>query len=67
MNSDKPSLVERGMATVKEAGEFLSLSRATIYLLMDNGKLPYARFGRARRIPRAALTEFAERNLTLAK
>jgi excisionase family DNA binding protein len=50
-----------GFASVKEAGEFLSLSRSTIYDLMDRGELRYAKIGKSRRIPWAALEELAEK------
>lgn len=56
-------LVGDGMDTVKGAAEFLRVSIATIYNLMGNGELPYAKIGRSRRIPRRALIELASRNL----
>lgn len=59
----KSSIVADGFAAVSEACEFLRLSRSTVYALMDAGQLRYARFGRARRIPRKAMVEYAERNL----
>jgi excisionase family DNA binding protein len=49
-----------GLATVAEAGEFLSLSRAKIYALMNDGALPFCIIGGSRRIPRRALRTFAE-------
>lgn len=49
-----------GYATIAQAGTFLSLSRATIYTLMDGGELAYARFGRARRIAWQELRRFAD-------
>jgi excisionase family DNA binding protein len=54
-------LVADGFASIEEASEFLTLSRAYVYRLMDAGDLPYAKFGRARRIPRRALREYAEK------
>ena len=45
------SAVDEGFASVLEAGEFLRLSRAKVYGLMDAGELMYAKFGKARRIP----------------
>jgi excisionase family DNA binding protein len=50
-----------GFATIAEAAEFLRLSRATVYNLMEAGQLAYAKFGRSRRVPRRALLEYAER------
>jgi excisionase family DNA binding protein len=56
-------LVAEGFAKLPEAERFLGLSRAKIYALMDGGQLPYAKFGRARRIPWRALKEWAARGL----
>lgn len=49
-----------GNATIIEAAEFLRLSKATVYILMDRGDLTYCRFGRARRIPWRELVRFSE-------
>jgi len=40
---------------VEEAARILSLSRSTIYEMLDAGELPSVRRGAARRIPVAAL------------
>lgn len=40
-----------GFATVDEAAEFLSLSRAMIHKLISDDVIPARRFGRAVRIP----------------
>lgn len=64
--SEKNSLSEllaEGFDTVPEAAKYLRLCRATVYVLMDRGELASARFGKARRIPRRALREYAERCL----
>ena len=60
----KDELVRDGFASVEEAQDFLSLGRSSIYKLMDNGELNYARFGRTRRIPWRSLREYATRQLT---
>ena len=52
-------LVSEGLMTVREAAEFLGLSRSTVYELMESGELPFAKIGKARRIPRRAVTAFA--------
>ena len=60
------SLVDdSGFATVPESARFLRLSRGKLYQLMDAHELAYAKFGRSRRIPWAALREFAERSLVV--
>jgi excisionase family DNA binding protein len=58
-----PGMVTDGFVEVPQAAEFLSLSRATVYKLMDDGQLAYAKFGRSRRIPKRALLEYAERRI----
>lgn len=63
MQNEK-GLMSEGLATVEEAREFLGLSRSKVYSLMDGGELAYVKIGRARRIPRRALTALAEKNLT---
>lgn len=47
---------------VAEAAKLLSLSRSTLYQLMESGQLVYVRIGRARRIPRSALAEIMKKN-----
>lgn len=59
----KLALVAEGLVTVAEASRFLGLGRTSIYALMEQGGLPYVKCGRARRIPKRALTEYAARNL----
>jgi excisionase family DNA binding protein len=62
--------VERGQVVseplllrVEEAARMLSLSRTTVYLLMESGQLPSIKCGTARRIPRVALDEWINRQL----
>jgi excisionase family DNA binding protein len=52
-----------GFVKVKNAARYLDLSRATIYQLMECGKLTYAKFGRSRRIPKEELFAFARRSM----
>lgn len=56
-------LVGAGLLNVEQACEWTGLSRAKLYQLMDKGELPYVKIGRARRIPKQALIEFAAANL----
>jgi excisionase family DNA binding protein len=53
------TLVADGLASVAEAGRFLSVGRSFLYELMDRGALPYSKLGRSRRIPWKALREYA--------
>ena len=52
-------VIGEGFMDVREAAAFLGLSRAKLYQLMDTQQIPYARFGRARRLPRKGLAAFA--------
>ncbi|MFJ8668539.1 helix-turn-helix domain-containing protein [Streptomyces sp. NPDC093600] len=54
----KPT-VSRALFTVKDAADYLSLGRSTIYELMAAGALPYVKVGRARRVRRTDLDAFA--------
>ncbi len=61
--SDTTALVEDGLMTVREAADFLRISRSRLYELMDRGELIYLKLGRSRRIPRRAVIELAARAL----
>lgn len=56
-------LVSEGLLSVSDAAEFLQISRAKLYLLMEAGQLHYVKLGRARRIPRRALVMLAATNV----
>lgn len=45
------------LATIKEAGEILKISRSTLYLMIGQGKLPIVRIGRSTRIRRSDLNK----------
>ena len=55
------SLVSDGLMRVQAAAQFLGLSRASVYQLMDRGELPWVKLGRARRVPRRAVVDLAAR------
>lgn len=64
MTIEKPQehpTIEPLLVRVEEAARILSLSRSTIYEMMDAGELPSVRRGAARRIPVAALREWVVR------
>jgi excisionase family DNA binding protein len=63
MKANNDGLVADGLVSVDEAMAFLSVSRSTLYELMDKGMLAYAKIGRSRRVPRRALVELAAANL----
>ncbi len=53
--SSAEPVAEPILVRVEEAARLLSLSRSTIYEMLDAGELPSVRRGTARRIPVAAL------------
>jgi excisionase family DNA binding protein len=57
------SATDEGLASIRQGEQFLAVSRSTLYALMDQGKLPYAKIGKSRRIPWKALREFVQRCL----
>jgi excisionase family DNA binding protein len=59
-----PGILDGGLTDVNGACEFLHLSKSMVYRLMDEKLLPFVRIGRARRLPKRALIEFAEKNLS---
>jgi excisionase family DNA binding protein len=59
VNAKDKALVDEGFGTVGEVMRFLGLSRSKLYELMDRGELQYAKLGRNRRIPWAAVKVLA--------
>jgi excisionase family DNA binding protein len=56
-------VVQLGLMRVVDAAEFLGISRASLYRLMDVGEIRFVLFGRSRRIPRQELINAAARCL----
>jgi excisionase family DNA binding protein len=63
MREHDRSLVADGLVPLADAMAFLSVSRSTLYELMEKGVLPYSKIGRSRRIPKRALVELAQQTL----
>ena len=63
-HKDTATTSEPLLVRVEEAARMLSLSRSTIYELLDRGELPSVRCGAARRIPVAALRAWIDRQMT---
>jgi excisionase family DNA binding protein len=59
-------LVLDGFASVREACELLSISRAKLYGLMQDGELCFAKVGASRRIPWRALHQYMEKCMQVA-
>lgn len=62
-DDNKAAVIADGFISVREAADFLGLSRSTLYALMEKGKMPFAKIGSARRVPRRALIEFGVSSL----
>ncbi len=56
-------LLADGAKTVRQACEFLGVSRSWLYEQMEGGLLPWVKLGRRRVIPKRALVEFAAERL----
>ena len=52
-----------GALSIAAASEFSSLSRRTLYELMESGALAFTKVGRRRLIPRAALVALLARGV----
>jgi excisionase family DNA binding protein len=50
------------LCRVSEAAAYLTLSRSSIYGLMDAGRLPYVKLGRSRRIKWADVLNLVEQH-----
>jgi excisionase family DNA binding protein len=59
-NAEQAEVAREGFASIKDVESYLSVSRSTIYQLMDSGKLPFAKIGKARRIPWQAIRQFGQ-------
>jgi excisionase family DNA binding protein len=59
----KADLMADGLDRIPEAAHFLKVSTTTIYHLMAQGRLPFVKIGKARRIPHQAVVELAATNL----
>lgn len=64
MTDDRRRLAENGLLTVQEAAQFLRLGRTSTYELISRGKLPVVRFGRAVRVPKAAVVQLITDSLS---
>jgi excisionase family DNA binding protein len=63
MSEHEEELVSEGLADLPEVCRFLRLGRTKVYSLVTTGELPVVRLGRALRIPRRALLQYAARLL----
>jgi excisionase family DNA binding protein len=61
------TMVEPFLVRIEEAARLLSLSRSTVYEMLDTGELPSVRRGAARRIPMAALRDWIAQQTTAGR
>ncbi len=61
--TETEELVRDGLVTIEWAMEFLDISRASLYRLINEGALPTVKLACARRIPRRALVRLAASHL----
>ena len=57
--TDDEEMVQDGLVTIEAAMEFLDISRASLYRLINEGALPTVKLACAHRVPRRALVKFA--------
>ena len=62
--TQRESPIEPLLVRVEEAARMLSLSRSTVYEMLDAGELPSVRRGTARRIPVAALRAWVAQQIS---
>lgn len=55
------------LLNITQVAQLLGVSRTTAHRLLDSGQLKYRRVGADRRVPRAELFDFANRDLVGAK
>jgi excisionase family DNA binding protein len=61
-----PPAVEALVVTIDDAAIMLNVSRATVYRLMDSGKLRFGFIGQQRRIPVAEVHAFLKSSMEAA-
>ena len=55
-DAEKVKLLEEGTLTLRDAAKHVGISKASIYTLMNAGRLPWVKLGRRRLIPRRAIS-----------
>ena len=67
MTESERSLVQDGFCSISELGEYLGVSRPSVYKLLNEGTLPYTRVLGRRRIPRHAVYQMVAKRLKAQK
>ena len=60
--NDPDTCASPKLQRVAEVAKYLSLSRSTVYQMMDRGELPYVKFGKSRRIRWEDVLKLVEQN-----
>ena len=63
--TNNEQIVLEGLVTIEGAMDFLDISRASLYRLINDGTLPTVKLIGARRIPRRALIDLAASRVTV--
>jgi excisionase family DNA binding protein len=63
--TNNETVVQEGLVTIETAMDFLVISRASLYRLINDGTLPTVKLIGARRIPRRALIDLAASRVTV--
>ena len=63
--TNNETIVQEGLVTIETAMDFLDISRASLYRLINDGTLPTIKLIGARRIPRRALIDLAASRVTV--
>ena len=63
--TNNETIVQEGLVTIETAMDFLDISRASLYRLINDGTLPAVKLIGARRIPRRALIDLAASRVTV--
>ena len=63
--TNNETIVQEGLVTIETAMDFLDISRASLYRLINDGTLPTVKLIGARRIPRRALIDLAASRVTV--
>ena len=66
VESMSADLLEDGVVSVREAAEFVGLSRSALYQLMAAGDLQFVKIGRRRLVPKRALIALLARSLQVS-
>ena len=62
MKNDQVSQLADGLVRVKDAAQYLAVSRGHVYRMMNNGQLAWVQLGDARRIAMKSVVDYVNKN-----